>query len=180
MVKKKDKEVKIFGDMTKCVACKSCEIACAIEHSVSKDLYKVLKEEKLPKKRVKVSALRLSSGPMVSEVKSSVTPEKTISIHCQHCIDAPCVTACMSGAMYKDKDTSATMHDKDRCVGCWMCVMACPFGAIVRDVKDKIALKCDLCPNREDYACVVACPTGALFVGTEEEFKKMLKKKTHG
>lgn len=158
MVKKKEKDVKIFCDMTKCVACKSCEIACAIEHSQNKDIHKTLKEKLLPKKRVRVSAAR----------------DKAISIHCQHCEDAPCITACMSGAMYKEKGTNATKHDKEKCVGCWMCVMACPFGAIVRDVKEKIALKCDLCPDREDYACVVTCPTNALFVGTEEEFKKKL------
>jgi Fe-S-cluster-containing hydrogenase component 2 len=45
----------------------------------------------------------------------------------------------------------------------------------VRDAKEKIAIKCDLCPDRDDYACVAACPTGALFAGTEEEFKKRLE-----
>ncbi|NQT06792.1 MAG: 4Fe-4S dicluster domain-containing protein [Candidatus Omnitrophica bacterium] len=158
---KKNKDVKIFCDITKCVACRTCELACATEHSVSKDVYKLLKEDEQPKRRVRVSA----------------TPNESISIHCQHCKDAPCVAACMSGAMHKDEKSSATMHDKEKCVGCWMCVMACPFGAIVRDVKNRIAVKCDLCPDRDDYACVAACPTKALFAGTEEDFKKTLKEK---
>lgn len=163
MVKKKDKEIKIFCDMTRCVACKSCEIACGVEHSKEKDLNKAAAKSTGAKKRVRVSA----------------TPEKVISIHCQHCDDAPCVDACMSGAMTKDKSTGATVQDKDKCVGCWMCVMSCPFGAIARDTNENIAVKCDLCPDRDDYACVAVCPTKALFVGTEEEFKKMLKERAN-
>lgn len=154
---------KIFCDITKCVGCKGCEIACAVEHSKAKGLSAALKERPLPKRRVTVSS----------------SDKKILSIHCQHCADAPCILACMSGALSKEKESGKTVHDKDRCVGCWMCIMACPFGAIVRNIEDHIAVKCDLCPDREDFACVRACPTGALFVGTEEEFKKILKKKTH-
>ncbi|MBN3038188.1 MAG: 4Fe-4S dicluster domain-containing protein [Candidatus Omnitrophica bacterium] len=159
--KKKSKEVKIFCDITKCVGCKSCEIACAVEHSQSKDIYSVVKESSRPKKRVKAQSIG----------------KRVVSLHCQHCEDAPCVKACMSGALSKDPATGATLHDNDKCVGCWMCVMVCPFGAIVQDVENHIAVKCDLCPDREDFACVAACPTGALFVGTKEEFEKKLKEK---
>jgi carbon-monoxide dehydrogenase iron sulfur subunit len=84
----------------------------------------------------------------------------------------------MSGALTKDEETGATLHNKEKCVGCWMCVMVCPFGAIIRDAEEHIAVKCDLCPDRDDYACVIACPTGALFSGTKEEFWKKLNKKT--
>ena len=159
--KKKTKDIKIYCDIRKCVGCRSCEIACAIEHSKSKNIFDAVKEKPLPKKRVKTE----NEG------------KKIISLHCQHCEDAPCVIACMSGALSKDKKTGATLHDKEKCVGCWMCVMTCPFGAIVRDVENHIAVKCDLCPDREDYACVVACPTGALFVGTKKEFEKKIKEK---
>ena len=49
--------------------------------------------------------------------------------------------------------------------------------AIERDIENHVAVKCDLCPDRDDYACVAACPTGALFAGTKEEFEKRLKEK---
>ena len=161
--------MKIYCDITKCLGCRACEIACAVEHSKSKNIFSAVKEKPLPKKRV----------------KAENTGKKIISLHCQHCEEAPCVAACMSGALSKDKKTDETLLDKDKCVGCWMCVMTCPFGAIVRDVENHIAVKCDLCPDREDpstssglrYACVEACPTGALFAGTKKEFEKKLAKK---
>ena len=157
----KAKDIKIFCDITKCVGCRSCEIACAVEHSESKNIYSALNEKPLPKKRL----------------RAENTGKKIISLHCQHCEDAPCIAACMSGALSKDENTGATVHDKEKCVGCWMCVMTCPFGAIVRDVESHIAVKCDLCPDRDDYACIVACPTGALFLGTREEFEKKIQGK---
>ena len=160
-MKTKTKDIKIYCDITKCVGCKSCEMTCAVEHSNSKNIYSAIKEKPLPQKRV----------------KTEFVGRKVISLHCQHCEDAPCIKACMSGALSKDKKTGATLHDKDKCVGCWMCVMVCPFGAIVRDVENHIAVKCDLCPDREDYACVLACPTGALFAGTKDEFEKKIKEK---
>ena len=158
---KKTKDIKIYCDITKCIGCKSCEIACAVEHSLSKDIFSAIREKPLAKKRVKAENVG----------------NKIISLHCQHCEDAPCVEACMSGALSKDEKTGATLHNKDKCVGCWMCVMVCPFGAIVQDIENHIAVKCDLCPDREDFACVAACPTGALFVGTKEELERKIKEK---
>lgn len=160
-ITKSEKEgIKIFCDIKKCIACKACEIACAIEHSKNKSLFEAVKEMPKPKKRRQVAD---SYG-------------KTLSIGCQHCEDAPCIAACMSGALYKDK-SGATMHDKDKCVGCWMCIMVCPFGAIGRRIEEKVAIKCDLCPDREDFACVVTCPTKALFAGTIDEFEKKIQKR---
>ena len=52
--------------------------------------------------------------------------------------------------------------DPEKCVGCWMCIMVCPIGAIYRDSEDKAAVKCDLCEGKEIPACVLSCPTNAL------------------
>ena len=132
-----------------------------MEHSQSKNIFTAIKEKVLPKKRVKT----INVG------------KKILSLHCQHCEEAPCIKACMSGALTKDEETGATLHDNEKCVGCWMCVMVCPFGAIIRDAENHRAVKCDLCPDREDFACVTACPTGALFVGTKEEFQMKVEEK---
>ena len=151
---------KIYCNIRKCLGCGSCEIACAIEHSKSKALDTAIRERPLPIKRRKAQF---------------VITGVAVSTGCHHCEDAPCVTACMSGAMFKDKKTGQTKHDKDRCVGCWMCIMSCPFGALTRQKEEKLAVKCDLCPDRDMPACVEACHTGALFLGTEKEFKEKVK-----
>ncbi len=147
---------KIYCDIKKCLGCGSCEIACAVEHSKSKKISEAIAEEPIPIKRRKAQF---------------ITDSVAISTGCHHCEDAPCVAACMSGAMSKDKKSVQTKHDKDKCVGCWMCIMTCPFGALARQKEEKIVLKCDLCPDRDAPACVEACPTGALFMGTLKEFK---------
>jgi carbon-monoxide dehydrogenase iron sulfur subunit len=153
---------KIFCAVQLCLACKGCEIACAVEHSKTKSIIGALKEDSPPRKRRDVQGSK----------------ETIMSIACQHCKTAACVVACMAGAMYKDEEGN-TVHDEDKCVGCGMCIMVCPFGVITRD--KNIVLKCDLCPDMTDnYACVKACPTGALFAGTAEEFKKRLEtRKVH-
>jgi len=70
----------------------------------------------------------------------------------------------MTAALSQDAATGAVYLDQSRCVGCWMCLMVCPYDAIVRDVQRQVAIKCDLCPGRETPACVMACPTEALMV----------------
>jgi len=155
---------KIYCGIRKCLGCGSCEIACAVEHSSSKKLNLAIEERPLPIKRRKAQY---------------VNRGVSISTGCHHCEDAPCVTACMSGAMYKDKKTGQTKHDKDRCVGCWMCIMSCPFGALARQKEERLVIKCDFCPDRDTSACVEACPTNALYLGTLKEFKKITEIKLY-
>jgi carbon-monoxide dehydrogenase iron sulfur subunit len=72
--------------------------------------------------------------------------------------------------MYRDKKTGAVRNDPDRCVGCWSCIMVCPFGVIVRDEKErKVATKCDLCPDRDVPICVASCPNEALVYEERKE-----------
>lgn len=158
---KKTRKVKIYWDIKKCVGCKSCEIACAVEHSRSQNIFTVLKESSLPKQRVRVESV---GG-------------KIALIRCRHCKNALCIKACESGALSQDGESGAVIEDEKKCIGCWKCVEACPFDAIVKDGENNIVVKCDLCPGRDDFACVTVCPTGALFAGTKEEFEEISKKK---
>ena len=139
---------KIFCDIPKCVACRTCELACAIEHSTTKDLFLSILERPRPAKRTFVHAIERGISH---------------SMGCQHCDEPPCVEACIAQCISKDAVTGKVDIDNARCVGCWMCIMACPFGIITRNLAEaNKALKCDLCPNRESPACVDACPTDAL------------------
>ncbi|MBB3104156.1 4Fe-4S dicluster domain-containing protein [Azomonas macrocytogenes] len=156
----------IFTVVENCVACKSCEIACAVEHSCSKTLAGAILETPLPQRRITVEGVGAYSYPS----------------RCQHCSDASCITACPTGAMQRDGNTDAVFSDHDRCIGCWMCVVVCPFGGVTADPVNKKALKCDRCPERtakgEAPACVSACPTGALLFLTPEEFAAQRRQAT--
>ena len=95
-------------------------------------------------------------------MKLEVNKPVSFAIQCRHCEDAPCVTACLSSAMKKDEETGLVTHDPEKCIGCWTCIMVCPFGAIKMDSSGKVVSKCDLCAELEVPACVANCPNGAL------------------
>ena len=75
----------------------------------------------------------------------------------------------MTGAMYRDPETGAILCDEDRCIGCWMCIMVCPAGAILRGNDESVASKCDMCIGEEIPACVKNCPNAALRIVDSEE-----------
>ena len=131
-----------------CIGCHLCEVACITEHSLSKDPVRAfLHEAERPIARCIVEE---SDGGAVS-----------FSTTCRHCDEPACLQACIAGAIQKDDEGRVRM-DTEKCVGCWSCVMACPFGSVQRNTEKKRANKCDLCPDRERPACVDACPNRAL------------------
>ena len=130
------------------MGCGLCEVYCLVQHSKSKDITKAYKRE-FPKP---FSRLRLE-----------VNPPMVFAIQCQHCEEPACVAACLSGAMQKDKETGLVVHNAEKCVGCWTCIMVCPYGAIKRDInKRRVVAKCDLCSESMSPACVTNCPNEAL------------------
>lgn len=143
-----------------CTGCKTCEIACTVEHSRAKTLLGAIMESPPPHTRIYVEAA-LDNG-----VKMPMT--------CRHCDPAPCIAACIPKAMYRTADDVVTnVGGKNACIACGMCVMMCPFGMIARaKAPDGVvmALKCDLCPDLDVPACVAACPTGALVFATGDDF----------
>ena len=75
----------------------------------------------------------------------------------------------MAAALSYDKTTGLVLHDEERCVGCWMCVMVCHYGAIRPNIKSKIPIRCDKCKDEDEPACIKACPTGAIIYKENEK-----------
>jgi carbon-monoxide dehydrogenase iron sulfur subunit len=150
----------IFVRLDRCLGCRSCEMACAVEHSSSKNLFLAVSEKPVPRKRLYVE---LAEG-------------HKIPLTCRHCEDAPCVEVCPTGATSKDPITGIVTKDPEKCVGCWMCTMVCKNGVIGQQRERRIAVKCDLCPDRDTPACVNACPSKTLIYAEEEEFARLLRK----
>ncbi len=150
----------VLVDIKKCLGCRSCELACAVQHSKTKNLYQAVQESPHPRKRIFVES----------------TGDGSFPLNCRHCDDAPCAAVCTTGAMRKDTSTGVVANQPEKCVGCWMCVMVCPFGAIATDGEKHLAVKCDRCPGLEEPACVAACPTGALVYQEVDSFAKGVRK----
>ncbi|MHA1819033.1 MAG: 4Fe-4S dicluster domain-containing protein [Promethearchaeota archaeon] len=137
-----------------CIGCRLCEVYCLVAHSESKKIIKVFKDE---------IRFREATPKIVFEQEQE--GYTSFALTCRNCEDAPCIEACMTGALYRDEKTGAVVMNEDKCVGCYMCIMACPYGVIKRDTKKgKIVSKCDLCvgTGEEIPACVAHCPNEAL------------------
>jgi Fe-S-cluster-containing dehydrogenase component len=87
---------------------------------------------------------------------------------CMHCEYPPCVSVCRYDASYRTDDGIVAVDPK-KCVGCELCVFACPYGVRIMRRDKNVADSCDLCLERvmagEEPYCVQACPTGAMVFG---------------
>ena len=83
---------------------------------------------------------------------------------CNHCENPPCVQVCPVGATYRAPD-GVVLVDRNWCIGCGYCIMACPYGARFFHPEYHTAVKCTFCYHRITKglktACVQACPFGA-------------------
>ncbi len=147
----------VIADPRKCIGCGACEIACARANT----------ELSIPE----AAKLR---APFHSRVNLITTSEITIPIQCRQCEDAPCAKVCPAeGIIYSD----GVVHiRKENCIGCKMCILACPIGAVDilplnrrlprakddSDIPEFYASKCELCSDRVGGpACIEICPAKA-------------------
>jgi carbon-monoxide dehydrogenase iron sulfur subunit len=130
-----------------CMGCHLCEVYCQVEHSQSKDLIK---------------AFNRGSPPPLPRVWVEERKPVSFSVMCCHCAEPPCVYACLTGALHKDPSTGIVTVDEEKCMGCWTCILVCPFGVIRQDRHRGKISKCDLCQGAELPACVANCPNEAL------------------
>ncbi len=147
---------KIIAKPEVCMGCHLCEIWCKVAHSKSKDIIKAFLHESPPLARI------------VVEEKLPLT----FAIQCRNCEEPDCVFACISGALRKDPKSGRVVYDEERCVGCYSCVMACPYGVIFMDRPRRKIIKCDLCEGLETPMCVEKCPNQALVYLEEDQVER--------
>lgn len=129
---------KLSIDPLKCTGCGDCETACARKHTKTGDIKKA---------RIRIISDNKDDGFYLPST-------------CQHCENPPCMAVCPQGAIVRDPESDAVKIDKSLCIGCRMCVSACPFGAMDFDEDQASAYKCDLCDGAPE--CVRVCEAKAI------------------
>ena len=158
-------------DITKCIGCYNCQIACKDEH-VGNDWTPYAGPQPEGHFWMKVDELERGTVP---KVKVDWIPKL-----CMHCDNAPCIPACPQHAISKRRD-GIVIIEPEKCQGSGKCINACPYGVIYFNSELKIAQKCTMCAHLLDRGwkeprCVTACPADALRFGEREELKDLIAK----
>ena len=98
--------MKFLCDAERCIECNACVTACKNEHEVPWGV----------------------NRRRVVTINDGSPGERSMSVACMHCSDAPCAAVCPVDCFYTTDD-GVVLHDKDICIGCGYCFYACPFGA---------------------------------------------------
>ena len=143
----KGEQYRFHFDMTKCIGCKCCVVACNEQNGNPPDIF----------------------WRRVGEVEGGVYPETLrhyLSIGCNHCLEPTCMTGCPVDAYSKDGVTGIVRHNADTCIGCQYCTWNCSYGVPQFNAERGVVGKCDMCYGRlqdsQNPACVVACPEDAI------------------
>ncbi len=153
-------------DISRCVGCHSCQIACKDEHCGNDWSPFAKSQPDTGQFWMKVNEHIRGTIP---KVKVAYVP-----VLCQHCVDAPCVTVCADKAIYR-RDDGLVVINPAKCSGCKDCMNACPYHVIYFNDTLNIAQKCTGCAHLLERGwavprCVDNCPSGALQFGEESEF----------
>ncbi len=153
-------------DTRSCIGCHSCTVACKVHND-------------LP--------VEIIYNPVTTVGPTGVYPDLHmvhIPLLCMHCDNAPCVDACPTCASQRrDKDGIVFVED-EKCVGCLACVMACPYGARIKNHATGAVQKCDFCKDRVDLGmnphCVNTCHQKARIFGDLDDPESEVAKLVNG
>jgi len=143
----------VYIEIDRCIACLSCERVCFFHQA---------------------DAHQGHAANIFVHVDLDL--RRIFTVTCRQCEVAMCMKVCPSGALSRDAETHAVVVDKDRCMGCGMCVAACPFGSVQLDGMQRVASKCDLCGGHP--RCVDVCMAKALHFGSINELAELKRKRT--
>ncbi len=153
-------------DTKTCVGCNACVLACKSENGLPEQGY-----------RDWIVTETTGAFPnLFQEIRSE---------RCNHCDRSPCVSACPTGASYRQED-GIVLVDPAKCTGCKACIAACPYGARYVHPRGFVD-KCTFCVHRltagKQPACVDICPTDSLTFGDLNDprsaVSRLLKSRRH-
>lgn len=127
-----------------CLGCHLCEYNCAFANSGESDMAKALKGVQIHPR------ITIEDGRDIH-----------FAVNCRHCEEPLCVKSCITGAL-SVSDGLVTI-DQNKCVGCYTCILVCPYGALM-PAPDGVVQKCELCTKNAcgEPACVTGCPNRAI------------------
>lgn len=143
-----EKRYAMAVDTRRCVGCNACVLACKAENDLPDGIFR--------------DWITTETRGVFPDLEMEIRSER-----CNHCTNAPCVTACPTGASHI-VDGGIVLVDPDKCTGCKACIVSCPYDA--RSVRPEGYVdKCTFCVHRvqrgDEPACVGVCPTRALTFG---------------
>ena len=182
-------------DTKRCVGCNACTVACKMANNVPQDIF---------------WTRALTDGGEMMDTPAGEFPDvslRYITVSCQHCENPACAKVCPVGATYKDPETGVVRQDYDKCIGCRMCMSACPYTGVrsfnweeprypmdfaLGDAdapkhQKHVVEKCIFCYQRlargETPACMDLCPARARHFGDlddpDSEVSKLLKERSY-
>lgn len=161
-------EVAKLIDVTTCIGCKGCQVACSEWND--------LRDEVGINTGVYDNPMDLSAKSWTvmrfSEVEQNGKLEWLIRKDgCMHCADPGCLKACPAEGAILQYANGIVDFQSEHCIGCGYCIAGCPFNVPRINKQDNRAYKCTLCVDRvsvgQEPACVKTCPTGAIHFGTK-------------
>jgi formate dehydrogenase iron-sulfur subunit len=178
--------VGFFTDTTVCIGCKACQVAC---HQWNNLPAEPGPNNSLPvlsgnsyDNTGRLSAVNWRHVKFIeffsTDLNRSEAAWLMMSDVCKHCVNAPCLEVCPTGAILRTEFDTVYINDP-ACNGCRDCISACPFGVIHMSPTGHTAQKCTFCYDRLQHglspACAQACPTQSIRFGPLKELKQKAK-----
>jgi Fe-S-cluster-containing dehydrogenase component len=177
--------VGMLYDSTVCTGCKACVSACKQYNEMPPSFSSndKLWDDPLDNDSKTLNIIKLYKTGNGKEKDHETDGHAYIKRQCMHCVDAACTSACPVSALKKDEKTGVVVYNKDACIGCRYCQIACPFNIPKFEWEKAFPQirKCQLCSHRlakgEITACAEFCPTGATIFGKVEDLLAEAKKR---
>jgi formate dehydrogenase iron-sulfur subunit len=162
-------------DVTLCIGCKACEVACKQWNELPADGYALSGNSYDNTGRLGPSTWRhVAFVEQMDRTQPELSRWMMLSDVCKHCENAGCMEACPTGAIVRNEFGNVYVQP-DICNGCGYCVPSCPFGVIAVQPDTGVAQKCTLCYDRQkdglEPACAKSCPTDAIVFGPVDELR---------